>query len=146
MAKWTKLDEKQLRRHWNEGLTAAQIVKELDGIFTRNAVIGKAHRMGLEKRQSPIGRPMLKGVPAEPVKPKKHHLTIAAEERDDKRKQINKTAYGTPKKLADIGSNECRWPIGENADMLFCCAPTDGGSYCKKHNSINHKNTRKINQ
>src|SRR3546814_17530607 len=43
----------QLRNSWEKGLTASQIADELGGV-SRNAVIGKAHRLGLNSRPSPV--------------------------------------------------------------------------------------------
>src|SRR5690606_24381857 len=43
----------QLRRMWERGMTASQIAEELGGV-SRNAVIGKAHRLGLQARPSPV--------------------------------------------------------------------------------------------
>lgn len=52
---WTDLRVEKLRRLWMEGLSARQIAEQLGGV-TRNAVIGKAHRLGLSSRPSPIKR------------------------------------------------------------------------------------------
>jgi GcrA cell cycle regulator len=51
---WTDTLQAQLRELWEQGLTASQIAAELS--VTRNAVIGKAHRLGLSGRASPIQR------------------------------------------------------------------------------------------
>ena len=50
---WTDERIETLRKMWDSGLTATQIAEELGGV-SRNAVIGKAHRLGLASRQ--IGR------------------------------------------------------------------------------------------
>lgn len=50
---WTDERIEQLRTMWEKGLTASQIADELGGV-SRNAVIGKAHRLGLKARPSPV--------------------------------------------------------------------------------------------
>jgi GcrA cell cycle regulator len=50
---WTEERIDQLKRLWGQGMTASQIADELGGV-SRNAVIGKAHRLGLEARPSPV--------------------------------------------------------------------------------------------
>ncbi|WP_295490166.1 GcrA family cell cycle regulator [Sphingorhabdus sp. EL138] len=50
---WTDQRIDQLRALWDKGLTASQIADELGGV-SRNAVIGKAHRLGLKSRPSPV--------------------------------------------------------------------------------------------
>ena len=50
---WTDERIEQLRRLWEQGMTASQIADELGGV-SRNAVIGKAHRLGLQSRPSPV--------------------------------------------------------------------------------------------
>ena len=50
---WTDQRIEQLRTLWEKGLTASQIADELGGV-SRNAVIGKAHRLGLKSRPSPV--------------------------------------------------------------------------------------------
>lgn len=50
---WTEERIDRLKAMWTEGATASQIADELGGV-SRNAVIGKAHRLGLESRPSPV--------------------------------------------------------------------------------------------
>ena len=50
---WTDERIDQLKNMWTKGLTASQIAEELGGV-SRNAVIGKAHRLGLQSRPSPV--------------------------------------------------------------------------------------------
>lgn len=50
---WTDERIEQLRTMWTKGMTASQIAEELGGV-SRNAVIGKAHRLGLQSRPSPV--------------------------------------------------------------------------------------------
>jgi GcrA cell cycle regulator len=50
---WTDERIERLKSMWTEGATASQIAEELGGV-SRNAVIGKAHRLGLESRPSPV--------------------------------------------------------------------------------------------
>ena len=52
---WTEQRIETLRKLWGQGQTASQIAAILGGV-TRNAVIGKAHRLGLTGRPSPIKR------------------------------------------------------------------------------------------
>ena len=56
---WTDERVETLKRMWNDGQSASQIAKELGGV-TRNAVIGKVHRLGLSNRTG--------GQPAKPAK------------------------------------------------------------------------------
>ena len=55
---WNEENVSRLRDLWDQGLPTAQIGKLLG--FTKNAVVGKAHRIGLERRPSPIRRTAVK--------------------------------------------------------------------------------------
>ena len=55
---WDDSNVSKLRELWDQGLPTAQIGKLLG--FTKNAVVGKAHRIGLERRPSPIRRTAVK--------------------------------------------------------------------------------------
>ncbi|MFD1612425.1 GcrA family cell cycle regulator [Sphingomonas tabacisoli] len=52
---WTDERIDQLKSMWEKGMTASQIADELGGV-SRNAVIGKAHRLGLQSRPSPVSK------------------------------------------------------------------------------------------
>lgn len=58
---WTEMEMWRLAGMWSDGLSCSQIAKALGPHMTRNMVIGKAHRMGLAKRPSPIKRGASKG-------------------------------------------------------------------------------------
>ena len=62
---WTEERIERLKKMWHDGSTASQIADELGGV-SRNAVIGKAHRLGLEQRPSPVkpGEDVKKPAPA----------------------------------------------------------------------------------
>jgi GcrA cell cycle regulator len=62
---WTEERIDRLKAMWTKGSTASQIAEELGGV-SRNAVIGKAHRLGLESRPSPVkaGEEKVKKAPA----------------------------------------------------------------------------------
>ncbi len=53
---WTDEHVELLRKLWNEGLSASQVAAELGGGITRNAVIGKIHRLGLAERATAAAR------------------------------------------------------------------------------------------
>jgi GcrA cell cycle regulator len=68
---WTDERIDQLKTMWEKGMTASQIAEELGGV-SRNAVIGKAHRLGLQSRPSPVkatdSSPRKAAAPAAPKK------------------------------------------------------------------------------
>ena len=59
---WTDERVEQLKKMWNDGQSASQIAKELGGV-TRNAVIGKVHRLGLSNRTGADGEEGLEPAP-----------------------------------------------------------------------------------
>lgn len=67
---WTDDRVDTLKRMWAEGLSASQIAKDLGGV-TRNAVIGKVHRLGLSNRdaaaETPVAPPEPANAPATPA-------------------------------------------------------------------------------
>jgi GcrA cell cycle regulator len=66
---WTDERVETLKRMWNEGQSASQIAKELGGV-TRNAVIGKVHRLGLSNRVGgPVAPEPVAARPAAPARP-----------------------------------------------------------------------------
>lgn len=111
---WTEERIEALRKHWDDGLSASQIAEKLGEGVTRNAVIGKAHRLGLKSRPSPV-----KSEPAQPkAKPKASP------------KANSKVT------LLDLTERICKWPIGHptDPDFHFCGKPSKPGfPYCDEH-------------
>lgn len=122
---WNAERVETLLRMWDEGYTSSQIANELGHGVTRNAVIGKAHRLKLQKWRALRKRPPIKRVfvPREAKKmlPSKPVLQPAPEP----------ITY------------PCMYPVGDDAraDNYFCGAPRTQGSYCAEHARITHVKT-----
>ncbi len=117
---WTDERVALLKQLWGEGKTAAEIAKELGEGVTRNAVIGKAHRLKLSHRASPIQQ----NDNVKPAEPKKKLKPVP----------VVKASKGV--KLADLKERMCRWPVGDpqNADFHFCGGQAVSGMpYCEEH-------------
>ena len=128
---WTDERVEQLKNLWTEGLSASQIARALGGV-TRNAVIGKVHRLGLAGRATParVDRPRLPSAPR--VSMRAHHVPEppVVEEApitlDD----------GSHATVLTINDRMCRWPIGDPSEneFHFCGRKPKGGSpYCEAH-------------
>lgn len=138
---WTDERTNLLKTLWLQGQTASQIAERLGGV-TRNAVIGKAHRLGLSSRPSPIrqrpaSRPAAHpaaGAPrsavAEPAKP-----SVAAAPLP----QAAPAPAPTRAVKAAPGSRACMWPVGDpkQPGFHFCGAPAEPSRpYCAQHCSV----------
>ena len=131
---WTEEREKKLRELWNKGHTANQIANMLGGT-TRNAVIGKAHRLKLAARaQSKSSYTKSKDQKNETQSTKTTKLSRKARFRSlllDKNFEPE-----NPKTLEELSDTTCRWPIGhpDEKDFYFCGRnPVKGFSYCQLH-------------
>jgi GcrA cell cycle regulator len=147
---WTDERVELLRKLWTDGLSASQIAGELGGI-TRNAVIGKVHRLGLSGRakstgagvprprksrsNSPmlrIGRGAIRGNTA-----LAHAYELDAEIEPELIDNVIPIAQR--RTLLELNEQTCRWPVGDpgNSDFFFC-----GGNivsslpYCAYHARI----------
>lgn len=122
---WTDERVALLKQLWGEGKTAAEIAKVLGDGITRNAVIGKAHRLKLSSRLSPIQQNAPKKAKAESAAPRAPKPAVKLPE--FKGKGIN---------LIDLDSRMCRWPVGDPKDenFNFCgCDAVAGLPYCEDH-------------
>jgi GcrA cell cycle regulator len=114
---------------WCEGRTAAEIAKEL-GDVTRNAVIGKAHRLKLSNRVSPIQQDNKKSASPAPVIREKIVAVVAPVTI----REIPLKTKGV--KMIDLRDRMCRWPSGDprEANFSFCgCGSVPGLPYCPDH-------------
>jgi GcrA cell cycle regulator len=153
---WTDDRINLLKRMWKEGKSAADIAKSLGKGVTRNAVIGKAHRMGLSGRPSPIKAPEPKKAAAPPKKavkpappppppkkaakpapaPAKPNPVLAREVEEMKKVEKEAVPEGGGVPLIDLTERMCKWPIGDpkEADFTFCGRGIRQGTpYCPAH-------------
>jgi GcrA cell cycle regulator len=125
---WTDERIALLKKLWGEGKSAAEIAKALGGGLTRNAVIGKAHRLKLSNRVSPIQQNNKK-TPAPAAKVVEEKKTVAVKAAPPKR-----TTSGVS--MVNLKDRMCRWPSGDpkDADFHFCgCEIVPGLPYCEDH-------------
>ena len=131
---WTSEKVEKLKELWSKGHTASQIAEAL-GDTTRNAVIGKAHRLNLEAR-APSKQPsssksrenkqiIKRGTPPMSRKAKFRSILL------DKNFEAE-----NPKSLEELTEETCKWPIGHpNEEKFYFCGRKPEGDfpYCKLH-------------
>lgn len=123
---WTPEKIKQLKKLWQKGKSTVEIGKELG--MSKNAVVGKVHRLGLDSRPSPI-----KKVNEAPAK-------------KTNKVQLPEKTHGIMT-LLDLKMNSCRWPIGEVKDenFHFCGKECQTGKpYCPEHCKIAYTSLKEL--
>lgn len=156
---WTEDRVDVLKKLWAEGHSASQIARQLGGV-TRNAVIGKVHRLGLSGRATP-SRPVKR--PPRLARPKPQFVSqpVAASGSGQRPAAtavptaVEKAAMAAlpPLPLKDgeaatiltIRDSMCKWPIGDPADpaFAFCGRKADCGPYCQDHAKVAFQPARK---
>jgi GcrA cell cycle regulator len=148
---WTDERVETLKKMWAEGQSASQIAKELGGV-TRNAVIGKVHRLGLSGRtkQARPAAPRVRKArsPSAPPRPAARLIGNTALKIDDdvvaapqpaRAPALVEELFIPPEERATILSlNEhtCKWPVGDpsSEDFYFCGRHSLAGMpYCEHH-------------
>ena len=132
---WTEEKVAKLKELWGKGNTASQIAEIIGGI-SRNAVIGKAHRLNLSAK----------------IKTRTSS-NINNNFKSNNQNNINKLTRGrksrfksliiekdfepeNPKQLEELNENSCKWPIGHpNEKSFYFCGRTSlkDFSYCRLH-------------
>ncbi len=136
---WDDSNVSKLRELWDQGLPTAQIGKLLG--FTKNAVVGKAHRIGLERRPSPIRRTAVKPdrkKARSPIIPKLK-FEIAKEELKEI-PEVQKNFQPVIKShFTKNVKRGCEWPEGhpDEADFKFCGKERfEDKPYCIDHCAV----------
>jgi len=149
---WTDERVESLKKLWQDGLSASQIAKQLGGV-TRNAVIGKVHRLGLSGRAKAIAAPAprpRKPRPAVSVasRPLVHgnvalapvsRPAVEPEPEDLPDPISNVVPMAERCTILDLTEFTCRWPVGEpgKPDFFYCGSRTKTGlPYCAYHARI----------
>lgn len=150
---WTDDRVEELKKLWADGLSASQIAKQLGGV-TRNAVIGKVHRLGLSGRATP-SRPARR--PSKPSRPRTTTVTTAAPRPS---RPVAPTPIVEPSadvepavlpsgELATVltlSESMCKWPLGDpsQASFRFCGRGTEtGAAYCTAHANMAYQPSQK---
>ena len=131
---WTPEREKKLRELWKKGHTASKIATLL-GETTRNAVIGKAHRLNLQARVTSE-----KSVPK--INTKNNNTPEIKTQKLGRKARFKALLIDknfekeNPKKLEELNDQTCRWPFGHPYEekFYFCGRkPMEKFTYCKLH-------------
>ena len=131
---WTEEKVAKLKELWGKGNTASQIAEIIGGI-SRNAVIGKAHRLNLSAK--------IKTRTAA----SSHNFDNATNEKNTPSRRGRKSKFKSliiekdfepenPKQLEELDENSCKWPIGhpDEKKFYFCGRSSlKDFSYCKLH-------------
>ena len=131
---WTEQKVEKLRELWTKGLTASEIAGLL-GDTTRNAVIGKAHRLDLEERAPSKSKSNSEKKNVIKSQPK---LSVTAS-RKSKFNSILLDKNFEPEKptsLENLTDQTCKWPSGhpDEENFYFCGRkPVEAFPYCKLH-------------
>jgi GcrA cell cycle regulator len=157
---WTDERVELLKKLWTDGLSASQIAGELGGV-TRNAVIGKVHRLGLSGRAK-AARPSAPRVrkarrPSAPPRPMTRvigntalKLNVVADADPDIDEEVIPVRVLAPVRelfippeeratILQLNENTCKWPIGDpgDEDFYFCGRKSlSGVPYCEHHSRI----------
>jgi GcrA cell cycle regulator len=162
---WTEQKIQALKDMWGHGYSASEIAKHLGGL-TRNAVIGKAHRLKLSSRPSPIKREdedrigissavenvslmkssrkrvMLRPLPVLPVPP----AIVAKTPVKDVFRGLEGIKRTEGIAVTKAGERHCRWPVGDprSPDFRFCgCTAHEGMPYCIDHARVAYQSIGK---
>jgi len=131
---WNEEKVSKLKELWGKGSTASQIALIIGGI-SRNAVIGKAHRLNLSSKIKTRNATSSQS------------LNSNSEENNSKQRQGRKSKFKSlliekdfepenPKKLEELDDSSCKWPVGhpEEKSFYFCGRSSlKDFSYCKLH-------------
>ena len=124
---WDEKNLEKLKKLWDEGIPITKIGLELG--VSRNAIAGKAHRLGLPKRNSPISK--------------------SGEPRKNKDISNFETSKELPLKIllreVEWSRNRCCWPIGDPKLPGFSFCGTSimpGRPYCEEHSNLAYTTTR----
>jgi GcrA cell cycle regulator len=146
---WTNKRVEQLKSLWAEGRSASAIAARLGGV-TRNAVIGKVHRLGLAARSITSRRPRsLRRSPAT-RRPKRSAIRSSKLSSPPPLATAAATLLGglgsapeIPVTVATLTGQLCRWPEGDpkQAGFHFCGRRKAGapGPYCRPHAAIAYR-------
>jgi GcrA cell cycle regulator len=155
---WNDERVELLKKLWNDGLSASQIAAELGGV-TRNAVIGKVHRLGLSgrtksqaaaaprprsKAAAPVARTVVtRSMPTTQVR---GNVVLAAQpvmeayiEAEPEIRTDVVVPMSRRVQIMELREGMCKWPMGDpmSAEFVYCGGDCNFGTpYCTHHSAI----------
>jgi GcrA cell cycle regulator len=150
---WTDEREDAIKKLWADGLSASRIAAEI-GLVSRNAVIGKLHRLGLTGADAPTTTSHKPRERRPNYSPRAKHAATAAKILAAREAQADLNANFYAEEIVDLtdeqrakavtfeqlnNTTHCKWPYGDprKADFLFCgCDRIEDSSYCPPHHRI----------
>jgi GcrA cell cycle regulator len=137
---WSDKDIALLRKAWAAGKSAGEISLQLQSRYSRSAVLGQVHRLGIQRKTMP-GRVFDSSPRMSRGKRPAHQSPWPKKSPDKPRLEVE--PYVEPvltevpqRKLHELEHGECHWPIGDPKDAAFgfCGAKAiSGQSYCTGH-------------
>ena len=153
---WTDERVETLKELWASGQSGNQIARKLGGV-SRNAVIGKIHRLGLShrtvaNRDRPPKKRRKSRRPARTIYSPKHNIRSADFSAGPPLAQPMDTTDIDPPTdklvaLFDLNDHICCWPVGHPGDegFGFCGRGRERGSYCEAHAQIAYRGAPEAN-
>lgn len=147
---WTESRVEQLKTLFMSGYSSSQIAAEM-GLATRNAVIGKLHRLGLGEndRQNvkKVVAPRAPRAPRKPqqpkLKPSRYAYSVAPEGFVPEPVEVRHAAVEPLHlDLMQLNDQVCHYPYGDGP-FTFCGCPVISGPYCPAHHVITHQPPQK---
>jgi len=146
---WTEEMVERLKYFYGQGLSCSMIANEIGNGISRNAVIGKIHRINLPPRDpvpSPNRNPHPRHRKQAPARrwpgtgPRdeaqvERAIQASARAAVTARKQWKPLNGKIPVGLLDLKQGECRWPVGEDT-IMFCGEATEKHPYCPVHTRV----------
>ena len=132
---WTDERVDLMTKLWQDGLSASQVAKQLGGV-TRNAVIGKVHRLGLTGGGQRRERIRSQRVPPQPRAPRSP-MAPRFNPEPIKLRYVDE-GPGVATSLT-LGRHMCKWPIGDPSldSFTFCGRRSEEhGPYCHDHATV----------
>lgn len=152
MSGWTDEAIDRLKRLWAAGRSGSDIAEELG--FSRSAILGKIHRLGLSNRVATRKKAAISGSVAvsgiatktargfrgmQGVRAKRKAAAVSAARKEP---ELPAPTFIGAKHFADLLPGECAFPIDDDG-IMRCAAPTlEGKSYCCHHHALCHAKSK----
>ncbi|MDE1925509.1 MAG: GcrA cell cycle regulator [Patescibacteria group bacterium] len=144
---WTDERIELLKKLWSDGLSGSQIATQLGGI-TRNAVIGKVHRLGLSGRAKSSSTAAPRTCNRKQVQDKLKNAWLRTNAALALEQEVARDAFepsNERRTLLELTEHTCRWPFGHpgKANFFYCGGNTISGlPYCSYHSRIAYQPIR----